>query len=150
MSFDLNFSKVLEELVIGGKQMFPFYNIARKMKRGEELPQSSGGLFSYEPTDTFKISIALAGYRKDQIDVSTSKGVLTVRSSKDTDSQHPGASQYTWCDLEKGLTSGSFSRKFRLPRHAVVNSVHFENGLLEIEVEIKTPETEKPVKYEIN
>ena len=149
MSFDMSFEKVLENLVLGGKQQFPFYNISRKMKRGTDITSAtSTPLYQYEPTDYFRVSIAVAGYKKEEVEVSSSTGVLTVRGTKrlDNDIDYP---DYRWSVVEKGLSQGSFVRKFKLPRHAVVNSVTLEDGILDIEIEIKTPETEKPVRYEI-
>jgi len=148
MSFDMNFEKVLENLVLGGKQQFPFYNISRKMKRGPNLLVNTAlPLYEYEPTEFFSVTMAVAGYKKEDIVVTTTNGVLTVKGTKKDAPQLD--SEYSWNVIDRGLTNGTFVRKFKLPRHSVVNSVTLEDGILDIEIEIKTPETEKPVQYEI-
>lgn len=148
MSFDMSFEKVLENLVLGGKQQFPFYNISRKMKRGRNLSRANEPPFyHYDNTDIFRITIAVAGYKKEDITVTTTNGVLTVKGTKEDAPQLDP--EYSWNVIDRGLTSGAFMRKFKLPRYAVVNSVTLEDGILDIEIEIRTPETEKPVQYEI-
>ena len=102
----------------------------------------------FPPTDiikhgdnTFSIQMPLAGYKKDNINVSQERSVLTVegeyKGNKDT--------QY----LMHGITKRKFSRLFPLAEHIEVKDVEMEDGMLKINLFRDLPEDEKPKEFDI-
>jgi molecular chaperone IbpA len=103
---------------------FPPYNIERT---GEE---------------TFKISLAVAGFTADQLVVTTEPNLLIV-SGKQADT--PEAERL----LYRGIRTGDFERRFWLADHVKVNEVELRDGLLTIELERDLPEAKRPRRIQI-
>jgi len=91
--------------------------------------------------DAYRIVIALAGFGKDDVEVVTERGQLTVRGKV---AEREGA-EY----LHRGIAGRSFERRFDLAEYIEVSGADFDNGLLTIELKRELPETLKPRKIEI-
>jgi molecular chaperone IbpA len=87
------------------------------------------------------ISIAIAGFGEDDIEVSQKERNLTVKGKIEDepfkDSKEP---EY----VHRGIANRSFDRTFRLGPHVLVKNAILKNGLLAIELEQELPEEEKP------
>ena len=94
---------------------------------------------NYPPYNTIKISnheykveVALAGFKKDELKVYTQEGKLVIEGAKtekeDTDYVH------------RGLAQRSFTRQWALPDDLVVKKVDFEDGLLLVDIQRIIPE----------
>lgn len=91
----------------------------------------------------YGITIAVAGFAKDEIDIQTERGVLTVSGKKaESDEQK----NY----LHKGIAFRSFVRKFNLAEHVEVQNASLQDGLLTISLERQIPEQLKPKRIEIS
>jgi molecular chaperone IbpA len=103
---------------------------------------------NYPPFDTYKdgentiLEFALAGYSKENIEVLVENSTLKVSAKKENKSQ---TENYT----HKGIALRSFEKKFALSEYAVVNSAHYKDGILRIEIGTVIPEEKKPKKIEI-
>lgn len=113
------------------------------------LDSMTGHNVNYPPYNTFKdkdgnytIEIALAGFKKDEIEVSTEQNVLSV-TSKIT---KPNTERSY---IHQGLSKRSFSRTFQLGEELRVSSVNFEDGLLTIRLDKVIPEHQRKKLYEI-
>ncbi|MBK9393757.1 MAG: Hsp20 family protein [Uliginosibacterium sp.] len=93
--------------------------------------------------DRYRISMALAGFSREELDVEIGKNALKVIGSKATD-----ATQRTW--LHRGIAARDFEQHFQLADHVKVVAASFENGLLNIELEREIPEAYKPRKILID
>ena len=94
--------------------------------------------------EKFQIEIALAGVRKEDLDITTENGQLTIAHSPeeiDTEST-------TW--LHKGIAARKFKRIWTLSDDVVVNGATMENGMLYIELERIVPEEMKPKTIKID
>ena len=80
------------------------------------------------------LEIALAGYTKDEINVYTEYGKLTVEGNKETN-QETG-SQY----VHQGLAQRSFNRTWSLSEDIEVREVLFKDGLLTVKLGKIVPE----------
>jgi molecular chaperone IbpA len=90
----------------------------------------------------FQISVALAGFRPEEISLSAEPNVLTLEGRKaDTGERH---------FLFRGISTRSFKRQFTLADHVEVKSARFEDGLLVIELAREVPEAMKPRRIAIN
>ena len=92
--------------------------------------------------DSYRITLAVAGFRPDEIDVVAHENQLTVtgRRAEDQDGK-----QY----LHRGIGARSFERRFQLADYIEVRSASFEDGLLKIDLQRVVPEAMKPRKIEI-
>jgi len=74
-----------------------------------------------------KLEIALAGFKKDEVQVYTEFGKLSVQGKKE-ESKDDGEFVY------KGLAQRSFTRQWTLADDTEVRSVSFNDGLLVVEL----------------
>lgn len=114
------------------------------------LDAMSGHNTNYPPYNIIKndaanyeIEIALAGFKADEIEISTEQNILRVASKvekRDTDRTY----------LHKGLSKRSFSNTWQLGDDVRVSSVDFADGLLTIALEKILPEHQKRKTYTID
>ena len=104
---------------------------------------------SYPPYNILKsdnnytISLAIAGFSKDEVDVSLQENELVIKGvAKDQDEKIEF--------LHRGIAGRNFERKFRLADTIKVSDASYEDGLLNIYLEREIPEHQKPRKIEIN
>jgi len=94
--------------------------------------------------DKYKITLALAGFNKDDIEILTEPNLLTIRG-KVREVKEEKNRQF----LHRGIATRAFERKFQLADHVRVVGAHMDNGLLTIELVKEIPEAMKPRKIEI-
>lgn len=90
--------------------------------------------------DQFEISIAVAGFDKDQIEVQLDGAELTVTGNQPT---REGEFLY------RGIATRGFSKAFTLADHIEVDDVSLKNGMLVIKLIKNIPEEQKPRLLEI-
>ena len=89
----------------------------------------------------YKITLAVAGFSEEELDIQTESGVLTVSGKRDEDNKG------TY--LHRGIAKRSFERKFQLADHVEVSNAELVNGLLEVSLVKEVPEALKPKKISI-
>ena len=94
-----------------------------------------------ESSVEFRLEIALAGYKREDIEVTTEWNKLFIEAKKvsDTDDEY----------LHQGLAKRAFTRSWTLSDDVEVKDVSFENGLLTIKLNRVIPEHQKKKVYEI-
>ena len=90
----------------------------------------------------YGITLALAGFSQDELDIQVEKGVLTVKGNKSVKDER----KY----LYHGIANRSFERKFNLADHVEVINADLSNGLLTINLVKEVPEAMKPKSIAIN
>jgi len=80
------------------------------------------------------LEIALAGFTKDEINVYTEYGKLTIEGNKENNKE--ASSEY----VHQGLAQRSFRREWTLSDDFEVREVHFKDGLLTIKLGKIIPE----------
>ena len=89
---------------------------------------------------TYTIELALAGYKKEDLQVELKEGILVItgdnRSTVDTEEGR----EY----LHRGISGKKFTRTFRLSEHVVVDGADFVDGLLVIDLQVVIPEEKRP------
>jgi len=93
--------------------------------------------------DTYRITLAVAGFKPDQVNVTVNQNVLTI--SGQVNQKHDQA-EYMY----HGIAARPFERRFSLADFVEVKNASFDDGLLQLELERKVPESMKPRKIEIN
>ena len=102
---------------------------------------------NYPPVDilhkdnNWVINIALAGYSRDDIEISVENEHLIVKGNKTTKEELPY--------IYKGISSKEFDRRWQLDPDMEITYAEFENGMLSIGITKNIPEAKKPRKIEI-
>ena len=87
--------------------------------------------------DSYRITMAVAGFGEDYMDIQVESEELTIRGRRPEDG---GERKF----LHQGIGGRNFERRFRLAEHVKVNSASLENGLLHIDLVREIPEAMKP------
>ncbi|MAU40622.1 MAG: heat-shock protein [Kordiimonas sp.] len=92
----------------------------------------------------YRITMALAGFSTDELDISLNDGVLIIagKAKEDNDTE----SHF----IHRGIAKRAFERHFKLAETIRVQGANFENGLLNIELKREIPEHMKPRQIEID
>jgi molecular chaperone IbpA len=93
--------------------------------------------------DGYTVTLAVAGFRPDEIEVVAQQNQLIVTGRKED--QPDDGDRY----LHRGIAARAFERRFQLADFIQVRSADFENGLLAIRLEREIPEAMKPRRIEI-
>jgi molecular chaperone IbpA len=92
--------------------------------------------------DSYRIIIAVAGFTRDEIDVTAQQNLLTVTARK-ADSEGAGdPARY----LHRGIATRAFERRFQLADFVQVTAADVADGLLTIDLVREVPEAMKPRK----
>ncbi|MGH1374772.1 MAG: Hsp20 family protein [Alphaproteobacteria bacterium] len=122
LGFD-NFEKTVDRMRKAGAEGYPPYNIEQMGEEG------------------FRITLAVAGFSMDCLDVEIEHNQLVIRGKQSEDEQDR-------IYLHRGIASRQFQRSFVLADSIEVRGAHLDNGLLHIDLERLIPES-SAVKIEI-
>lgn len=89
--------------------------------------------------DNYRITMAVAGFKENEINVTSENRTLVVAGKSVKEESESGA-QY----LHRGIASRSFERRFDLADHISVTGASLDNGLLHIDLVREIPEALKP------
>ncbi len=106
--------RVLARATKSANDGYPPYNI-------ERLQTQPG-----EKGDLLRITIAVAGFRDDELDISIEENQLTVSGKQIDDKER--------IFLHRGIAARQFQRAFVLAEGIEVSGANLENGLLEIDL----------------
>ncbi len=93
--------------------------------------------------DGYRITLAVAGFRADELEIIAQPNLLVVRGRK---AGHGADGAF----LHQGLALRPFEQRFELADHVVVSDARHADGLLTIELIREIPEALKPQRIEIN
>jgi len=126
VGFDRLFDALENSLRLDAQDSYPPFDIVRT---GE---------------DSYRITLALAGFTPDDIDITVQQNQLIISGSKSEKEAEEGV-EY----IHRGIASRAFERRFQLADFVEVRDATFENGVLTISLERVVPEAMKPRKIEI-
>jgi molecular chaperone IbpA len=92
--------------------------------------------------DSYRITLAVAGFRPDEIEIVAQQNQLTVTGKR---AEENGTGEY----LHRGIAARPFERRFQLADYIEVGAARFEHGLLSITLNRVVPEAMKPRRIEI-
>ncbi len=90
----------------------------------------------------YKITLAVAGFSKDEIDINVDQGVLTISGNKAANDN----AKY----LHNSIVCKSFKRRFTLAEYVDVTNADLCDGILTISLVREIPEAMKPRSVLIN
>ncbi|MFM8821374.1 MAG: Hsp20 family protein [Phenylobacterium sp.] len=101
--------------------------------------------YNLERTDenAYRIEIAVAGFRADELNIEVKENLLTVQGRK-------AANDAERRFLHRGLAERDFERRFQLADYVVVTEARLADGLLSIALRRELPEALKPRRIEIS
>ncbi len=108
----------------GTAESYPPYNIE---KTGE---------------DAYRITIAVAGFGRDELDVEVRDGVLLIKGKTADDAN---GVKY----LHRGIAGRAFERRFQLAEHVRADAADLVNGMLTVDLVRELPEAKKPRRIDI-
>jgi len=91
--------------------------------------------------DTYRISMAVAGFDQSELNIETKENTLTVDGVKSKDD--------TKSYLYHGIAERNFERRFQLADHVNTTSAKLENGLLHVDLVREIPEAMKSRNIQI-
>ena len=119
-------SRIFENAVGNNDVAYPPYNI-------EKINE-----------DDYRITMALAGFSEDDLNIELDNGVLTISADGSEEEQENDRF------LHRGIAKRAFTRHFRLADTIKVLGAQFENGLLMIDLQRKIPDHLKPRTIKIS
>jgi HSP20 family molecular chaperone IbpA len=118
LGFD-EIERLIDRVGKGGADGYPPYNI-------ERIPKGNAS------AETLRITLAVAGFTSDQLDITLEDNQLTVRGKQDDDKSR----EY----LHRGIAARQFQRTFVLADGIEVRNADLSNGLLAIDLVRHEPE----------
>ena len=94
--------------------------------------------------DSYRLTMAVAGFSRDEIDVTVEKNSLVI-SGKAQKEDEETQGRY----LHRGIARRAFERRFSLADHIKVNGASMDNGLLHVDLVREVPEEAKPRQIKI-
>lgn len=119
---------------IGFDRLFDTIEAQARQTSGDNYPP-----FNLERTgeDRYRITLAVAGFRRDEIEIVAQQNLLTVKGNKDKAGDQSAF-------LHVGIATRSFERRFELADFVRVEDARLNDGLLTIELLREVPEALKP------
>ncbi len=125
---------------VGFDRLFDLLENQARAQSGDNYPP-----FNIERLgdDEYRITLAIAGFRSEELDITAQQNLLTVIGRKAEDKAERNF-------LHLGIANRNFERKFELADFVRVNSADLADGLLVIDLVREVPEAMKPKKVAIN
>jgi molecular chaperone IbpA len=95
--------------------------------------------------NVWEIALALAGFRKHELEVEVQESTLTIRTNPATDFEGPDIRQVVF----QGIAQRNFELKFALAEHVEVKTAEMKDGILSVKLEQKLPKEKQPKAIEI-
>lgn len=125
VGFDRLFDLLENQSRANGGDNYPPFNIER---RGD---------------DEYRITLAVAGFRAADLEITAQQNLLTVQGRKRDETQEGEL-------LHVGIANRGFERRFELADYVRVENADLSDGLLVIDLVREIPEAMKPKKVAIN
>jgi len=122
-----NLNRLVDFATRGEGDAYPPYNIE---KVGE---------------DAYRISMATAGFSREELDVTAQDNVLIV-TGRANESAESEAREF----LHRGIAKRAFERRFQLADTIKVTGASYNDGLLDIQLVREVPEHKKPRTIQID
>jgi molecular chaperone IbpA len=126
---------------VGFDRLFDFLESAARTDISDNYPPFDIERLS---DDSYRITLAVAGFKQDEIDITARQNLLTVTGRKADTRAKDGNF------LHVGIATRAFERRFELADFVRVEAADLRDGLLAIELVREIPEAMKPRRISIN
>jgi len=126
---------------VGFDRLFDLLESQARLNAGDNYPPFN---ISRSGDDNYRITLAVAGFRPQDIDITAQQNLLVVQGKKREDIDE--GSQL----IHVGIANRGFERRFELADFVRVESADMADGLLTIDLVREVPEAMKPKKIAVN
>jgi|TARA_R100001530_G_scaffold113718_1_gene80677 molecular chaperone IbpA len=109
-----------------------------------ELQDFNGGHPFYNikriKDDKYVLEMALAGYKKSEVKVDVTDGVLSIKGNTGKE-----ADEY----VHRGISKRSFAKQLQLSEYVECKGAKLEDGMLKVDLEYNPPENKRPKTIEV-
>ena len=128
----------LRRSTVGFDRLFDLLENGSSLAPADNYPPFD---IEHDGGDHYRITLAVAGFRQDEIDITAKQNLLVVSGSKSGDDQR----NY----VHRGIAARSFERRFALGDYVQARGAEMKDGLLSIALVREIPEGMRPRKIEI-
>jgi molecular chaperone IbpA len=130
---------------VGFDRMMRFLDAATRVD--EAAPSYPPHNIEKTGENTYRITMAVAGFAENELNITVQEGVLIVSAKSQKDEKDDAEpKQY----LHRGIARRAFERRFELADHIQVTGATLANGLLHVELKREVPEAARPRTVEIS
>ncbi|HEX8527115.1 Hsp20 family protein [Allosphingosinicella sp.] len=124
---------------VGFDRLFDLLESGNNWQSGENYPPFD---LERRSDDEYRITLAVAGFGSDEIDIVAQQNLLIVSGRKRDDDER----DY----IHRGIATRAFERRFGLADYVQVKNAELRDGILAIDLVREIPEEMKPRKVAIN
>jgi molecular chaperone IbpA len=125
---------------VGFDHLFDLLESQARNNAGDNYPPFN---IERRSEDEYRITLAIAGFREGDLDITAQQNLLTVTGKKREDA--PDGEM-----LHVGIANRGFERRFELADYVRVEKADLSDGLLVIDLVREVPEAMKPKKIAVN
>lgn len=139
----MNYGRSLLPATVGFDRLLSTMEEFDRMFEGAKVPTYPPYNIVKEDETRYTIEIAVSGFKRDEIEITTEGNKLYVNGAIST------AQTDNKTYLHKGIGTRNFSHKYTVADTVVVDSADIVDGLLVIKLQNMIPEEKKPRRIEI-
>ena len=126
---------------VGFDRLFDLLENQARANSGDNYPPFN---IARSGEDNYRITLAVAGFRPQDIDITAQQNLMTVQGQRREDADD--GSQL----LHVGIANRGFERRFELADYVRVENAQLADGLLVIDLVREVPDAMKPKKIAVN
>lgn len=126
---------------VGFDRLFDLLEKQTRQNSGDNYPPFN---IERRGQDTYRITLAVAGFRPDELDITAQQNLLVIQGKKLEDDASNGGEF-----LHVGIANRGFERRFELADFVRVDNADLADGLLVIDLVREVPEAMKPKKIAV-
>lgn len=124
---------------VGFDRLFDLLESSARQNSGDNYPPFNIERFG---EDSYRITLAVAGFSADDLDITAQQNLLTVQGRKKEEAAEGEM-------LHVGIANRGFERRFELADYVRVDNADLKDGLLIIDLVREIPDAMKPKKIGI-
>ena len=125
---------------VGFDRLFDLLEGQSRLNSGDNYPPFN---IERRGEDAYRITLAVAGFKPADIDITAQQNLLVVQGKKREDASDGEM-------LHVGIANRGFDRRFELADYVRVDDAKLADGLLVIDLVREVPEAMKPKKIAVN
>lgn len=125
--------------MVGFDRLFDMIENQARVNSGDKYPPFN---IERRGPDSYRITLAVAGFKPGDIDITAQANLLVVKGSKPDDTAE---GEY----LHVGIAQRGFERRFELADYVRVEGADLADGLLVVDLVREVPEAMKPKKIAV-
>ena len=126
---------------VGFDRLFDLLENQARLNTGDNYPPFN---IARSGADNYRITLAVAGFRPQDIDITAQANLLVVQGKKREDADDGSEL------IHVGIANRGFERRFELADYVRVENAQLADGLLVIDLVREVPEAMKPKKIAVN